>query len=241
MPKKINIPKVTGNVVITAKARFKSGATIPEGVNAINYMTYGKGVNQTTGVIMDNPECWATMNPITVELGETYTLTLDATWGWVFCYDENDTCISVLSTGTNANPQTITFTADTTKIRFGCHDPNKKLTYCNLSKVSTTNYLITKNLSNCTLSNNASTVFKDESYSTTITANSGYELMNVVITMGGTDITSTALSGSTITISNVTGNIVITAQATATSSGGDSGGSTPSDGTINHMTYRFFF
>ena len=237
MPKKINIPKVTGNVVITAKARFKSGATIPEGVNAINYMTYGKGVNQTTGVIMDNPECWATMNPITVELGETYTLTLDATWGWVFCYDENDTCISVLSTGTNANPQTITFTADTTKIRFGCHDPNKKLTYCNLSKVSTTNYLITKNLSNCTLSNNASTVFKDESYSTTITANSGYELMNVVITMGGTDITSTALSGSTITISNVTGNIVITAQATATSSGGDSGGSTPSDGTINHMSY----
>ena len=233
MPKKITIPKVTGNVVITAKASSKSGATIPDGVNAINYMTYNKGVNQRTGVVRDNDGCWATMNPITVEQGETYILTLDATWGWVFSYDENDTCVSILSTGSNANPQRITFTADTTKIRFGCYDPDKKLTYCNLTKVSALNYLITKNLSNCTLSNNASTVVKDESYSTTITANSGYELMNVSITMGGTDITSTALSGSTITISSVTGDIVIVAQATATSSGGD----TPSDDTINHMTY----
>ena len=233
MPKKITIPKVTGNVVITAKASSKSGATIPDGVNAINYMTYNKGVNQRTGVVRDNDGCWATMNPITVEQGETYILTLDATWGWVLSYDENDTCVSILSTGGNANPQRITFTANTTKIRFGCYDPDKKLTYCNLTKVSALNYLITKNLSNCTLSNTASTVVKDESYSTTITANSGYELMNVSITMGGTDITSTALSGSTITISSVTGDIVIVAQATATSSGGD----TPSDDTINHMTY----
>ena len=233
MPKKINIPKVTGNVVITAKASSKSGAAIPEGVNAIKYMTYGKGANLTTGIINDNAECWATIDSITVELGETYTLTLDATWAWVLGYNEKDVCTSVLSTGSNANPQKITFTADTTKIRFGCYDPNKTLTYCNLTKVSALNYLITKNLSNCTLSNNASTVAKDESYSTTITANSGYELMNVAITMGGTDITSTAFSGSTITISNVTGDIVITAQATATSSGGD----TPSDDTINHMTY----
>ena len=118
MPKKIIIPKVTGNVVITAKASSKSGSTIPAGDNAIKYMTYGKGVNQTTGVIMDNRECWATIDPITVELGETYTLSLDGTWGWVFCYDENDTCVSVLSTGSNVNPQKITFTADTTKIRF---------------------------------------------------------------------------------------------------------------------------
>ena len=183
MPKKINIPKVTGNVVITAKASSKSGATIPEGVNAIKYMTYGKGANQTTGIINDNAECWATIDPVTVESGETYTLTLDATWAWVFSYDENDTCVSILSTGSNANPQNITFTANTTKIRFGCYDPNKKLTYCNLSKVSALNYLITKNLSNCTLSNTASTVVKDESYSTTITANSGYELMNISITI----------------------------------------------------------
>ena len=96
MPKKIIIPKVTGNVVITAKASSKLGATIPDGVNAINYMTYNKGVNQTTGVVRDNDGCWATMNPITVEQGETYILTLDATWGWVFSYDENDTCVSLL-------------------------------------------------------------------------------------------------------------------------------------------------
>ena len=79
MPKKITIPKVTGNVVITAKASSKSGATIPEGVNAINYMTYNKGINQTTGVVRDNNGCWATINPISVEEGETYVLNLDAT------------------------------------------------------------------------------------------------------------------------------------------------------------------
>lgn len=39
--------------------------------------------------------------------------------------------------------------------------------------------------------------------------------------MGGTDITSTAVSGNTITISNVTGNVVISASATEISSGGD--------------------
>ena len=36
--------------------------------------------------------------------------------------------------------------------------------------------------------------------------------------MGGTDISSTAVSGNTITISNVTGNIIITVTTTATSS-----------------------
>ena len=77
-------------------------------------------------------------------------------------------------------------------------------------------YSVTNNLTNCTNSNSAIEVVGGESYSATISANSGYELSSVVVTMGGTDITSSAVSGGTISIVNVTGNIVITAVATET-------------------------
>ena len=76
-------------------------------------------------------------------------------------------------------------------------------------------YTIIKNLSNCSCSNNTSIVNSGASYSATISANSGYQLGTVTITMGGKDITNTAYSNGNISISNVTGNIVITANATA--------------------------
>lgn len=75
-------------------------------------------------------------------------------------------------------------------------------------------YSITNNLTRCVNSNSATQAVKGESYSATITANIGYKLSSVVVTMGGTDISSTAVSGGTISIANVTGNIVITAVAT---------------------------
>ena len=78
-----------------------------------------------------------------------------------------------------------------------------------------TTYTITKNLTNCTISNSASSITQNASYSATISANSGYTLGDVTITMGGADITSTAYSNGDISISSVTGNIVITASATA--------------------------
>lgn len=74
-------------------------------------------------------------------------------------------------------------------------------------------YSVTNALTNCVSNNSATEVIEGESYSATITANEGYELSSVVVTMGGTDISSTAVSGGTISIANVTGNIVITAVA----------------------------
>ena len=103
-------------------------------INALNYMTYGKGINQTTAEITDNPECWATVNPITVERGATYKISLNATHAWVFSFDDNDRFRTHLVLGNNTNPQEYTFTADTSKIRLGCYDPNKQLTYCTLTK-----------------------------------------------------------------------------------------------------------
>lgn len=74
-------------------------------------------------------------------------------------------------------------------------------------------YTVTNSLTNCTSNNSATKAVQGGSYSATITAKSGYELSSVKVTMGGTDISSTAVSGGKISIANVTGNIVITAVA----------------------------
>ena len=75
-------------------------------------------------------------------------------------------------------------------------------------------YTVTNNLTNCTTNNNANSISANSSYSATITANDNYTLNSITVTMGETNITSSAVSGNTISISSVTGDIVITASAT---------------------------
>ena len=72
---------------------------------------------------------------------------------------------------------------------------------------------ITKNLTGCTINNNASQVEYGDSYTATIAADDGKELTSVVVKMGGVDITSTAVSDGVITIAKVTGAVTITAVA----------------------------
>lgn len=102
----------------------------PYNINGMEHLTNGKGINMTTAVITDNPPCWATVDPVVVVSGQSYTISCDATWAWVFSFDENDKYISQLVQGTSANPQNFTFTANSTRIRFGCYDSYKQLTYC---------------------------------------------------------------------------------------------------------------
>jgi hypothetical protein len=71
-------------------------------------------------------------------------------------------------------------------------------------------YSITKNLTYCTINNSATQAVKGNSYSATITANSGYTLKSVSVTMGGSSV---SVSGGVINISNVSGDIVINAVA----------------------------
>ena len=86
----------------------------------------------------------------------------------------------------------------------------------------TTKYTITNTLNNATTSNSAVLVDVNSSYTATIRENDGYTLDTITVTMGGTDITSSVVSGTTITIASVTGNVVIT--VTTTESGSSSGG-----------------
>ena len=74
-------------------------------------------------------------------------------------------------------------------------------------------YSITNSLTQCKTSNSTTKVTEGSSYSATITANSGYKLSSLKVTMGGTDISSSAVSNGKITIASVTGNVVITAVA----------------------------
>lgn len=75
-------------------------------------------------------------------------------------------------------------------------------------------YTVTNNLTDVTNSNSATRVTQGGSYSATLTPTSGYTINSVTVTMGGNDVTGTAYSSGTISIANVTGDIVITAVAT---------------------------
>lgn len=85
-------------------------------------------------------------------------------------------------------------------------------------------YTVINNLTNCTNNNKTSSANEGSAYVATVTPNSGYELMNVAITMGGTNVTSSVYTyqngNAVINIPSVTGDVVITVQATASSGGG---------------------
>ncbi len=81
------------------------------------------------------------------------------------------------------------------------------------------NYSISNNLTNVLTNNTATTLQSGYAYTANLTVKDGYVLNTVTVTMGGVDITNTAYSNGMIIISKVTGNVVITATATSTSSG----------------------
>lgn len=79
--------------------------------------------------------------------------------------------------------------------------------------VTVPTYTITNTLSNITNSNAAQSVDEYHSYVATLTANNGYAISSVSITMAGADA-SQYYSNGTINIPSVTGNIIIAATAT---------------------------
>ena len=71
-------------------------------------------------------------------------------------------------------------------------------------------YSVTSTLTNCKSNNSTREVVAGSAYSATITANSGYKLKTVTVTMGGQNV---SVTNGVINIASVTGNIVITAVA----------------------------
>lgn len=87
---------------------------------------------------------------------------------------------------------------------------------CSVTAVQMNYYSVTNNLTNVTNSNSASSVLEGESYSATLSVTPDYNLTDVQITMGGSNITSSAYNNESheIYIASVSGNITITASAT---------------------------
>ena len=81
--------------------------------------------------------------------------------------------------------------------------------------VTLPSFTITNTLTHATNNNAASTITQNQSYTATITADAGYTLDSVTVTMGGVDVTASAVSSGNISIASVTGNVIITATATA--------------------------
>lgn len=72
-----------------------------------------------------------------------------------------------------------------------------------------TYHSISKELKNSTISNAAVSVADGEAYSATITPKTGFVISGITVTMGGVNVTASVVSGNTITISEVTGDITI--------------------------------
>ena len=86
-----------------------------------------------------------------------------------------------------------------------------------VASVPSVTYTVTRNLTNVASSNTANSIAENASYTTTLSPTGGYKkLGTITVTMGGVDISASAVSGSTITIAKVTGDIVITCAAVIT-------------------------
>lgn len=78
-------------------------------------------------------------------------------------------------------------------------------------------YNITRNLTNCASSNTADTIAEGAAYTTALSPTGTFKkLGTITVTMGGVDISASAVSGSTVSITKVTGNIAITCAAVVT-------------------------
>lgn len=83
-----------------------------------------------------------------------------------------------------------------------------------LKKLLTGNaFSVVRNLDNVTDSNLIEIVDKNSSFKDTLIPNEGYTVSDISVTMGGVDITDSVVTDNIINISDVTGNIEITASA----------------------------
>lgn len=93
-----------------------------------------------------------------------------------------------------------------------------------------TYYTIAYTLGQSTSSNSVTSIKKGSSYSTIVAANEGYKITRILCTMGGVTIIDRDGTSGDISITNVTGDIIIT--VTTEAIGGDSSGDTDISDTL---------
>ena len=142
-----------------------------------------------------------------VDYGEAYTATIAA--------ESGKTITSVVVKMGGVDITATAYTASSGAINIS--KVTGAVTITAAASVPSVTYNITRNLTNCASSNTADTIAEGAAYTTTLSPTGTYRKLGAItVTMGGTDISASAVSGSTITISKVTGNIVITCAAAIT-------------------------
>ena len=142
-----------------------------------------------------------------VDYGEAYTATIAA--------ESGKTITSVVVKMGGVDITSTAYTADSGAINIA--KVTGAVTITAAASVPSVTYNITRNLTNCASSNTANTIAEGASYTTTLSPTGTYKKLGAItVTMGGTDISASAVSGSTVSIASVTGNIVITCAAEIT-------------------------
>ena len=139
----------------------------------------------------------------TVENGDSYTTTLLASAGFALA--------SVTVTMGGIDITTAAYDSSTGAITIPVVTGDIVITASAIDNARSVTYALT----NAASSNTASIVNDGDSYTTILSANSGYALSSVTVTMGEIDITDSVYNANTGTVSipAVTGNVVITAAA----------------------------
>ena len=142
-----------------------------------------------------------------VDYGESYTATITA--------ESGKTITSVVVKMDGIDITSTAYTASTGAISIA--KVTGAITITAAASAPSVTYTITRNLMNCASSNTANTISEGAAYTTTLTPTGTYKKLGAItVTMGGMDISASAVSGSTITIAKVTGNIAITCAAEIT-------------------------
>lgn len=142
-----------------------------------------------------------------VDYGEAYTATIAA--------ESGKTITSVVVKMGGVDITATAYTASSGAINIS--KVTGAVTITAAASVPSVTYNITRNLTNCASSNTADTIAEGAAYTTTLSPTGTYKKLGAItVTMGGVDISASAVSGNTITISKATGDIVITCAAVIT-------------------------
>lgn len=142
-----------------------------------------------------------------VDYGEAYTATIAA--------ESGKTITSVVVKMGGVDITATAYTASSGAISIA--KVTGVVTITAAASVPSVTYNITRNLTNCASSNTADTIAEGAAYTTTLSPTGTYKKLGAItVTMGGVDISASAVSGSTVSITKVTGNIAITCAAVVT-------------------------
>lgn len=142
-----------------------------------------------------------------VDYGEAYTATITA--------ESGKTITSAVVKMGGIDITSTAYTASNGEIHIA--KVTGAVTITAAASTPTVTYTITRNLTNCASSNTATSIAEGAAYATTLSPTGTFKKLGpITVTMGGTDISAFVVSGSTITIPKVTGDIVITCAAEIT-------------------------